>query len=45
MKGLQLVGPDAAYPLGAPFVLSFVADYVDSWTYLALFGTFVAQLT
>jgi uncharacterized membrane protein YoaK (UPF0700 family) len=45
MKGLQLVGPDAAYPLGAPFVLSFVAGYVDSWTYLALFGTFVAQLT
>jgi hypothetical protein len=45
VNGFQLVGPDAAYPLRAPFVLSFVAGYVDSWTYLALFGTFVAQLT
>ena len=45
MNGFQLVEPDAAYPLRAPFVLSFVAGYVDSWTYLALFGTFVAQLT
>ena len=45
MNGFQLVGPDAVYPLRAPFVLSFVAGYVDSWSYLALFGTFVAQLT
>jgi len=29
----------------APVLLSFVAGYVDSCTYLALFGAFVAQLT
>jgi uncharacterized membrane protein YoaK (UPF0700 family) len=28
-----------------PIVLSFVAGYVDSCTYLALFGVFVAQVT
>jgi len=28
-----------------PGLLSFVAGYVDSCTYLALFGAFVAQLT
>lgn len=28
-----------------PFLLSFVAGYVDSFTYLALFGLFAAQVT
>jgi uncharacterized membrane protein YoaK (UPF0700 family) len=28
-----------------PFLLSFVAGYVDSYTYLALFGLFAAQVT
>jgi uncharacterized membrane protein YoaK (UPF0700 family) len=28
-----------------PMLLSFVAGYVDSYTYLALFGLFVAQVT
>ena len=32
-------------PLPVPALLSFVAGYVDSCTYLALFGSFVAQLT
>ena len=32
-------------PLAAPMLLSFVAGYVDSYTYLALFGLFVAQVT
>jgi uncharacterized membrane protein YoaK (UPF0700 family) len=32
-------------PLPVPALLGFVAGYVDSCTYLALFGAFVAQLT
>ena len=32
-------------PRSIPIVLSFVAGYVDSCTYLALFGVFVAQVT
>jgi uncharacterized membrane protein YoaK (UPF0700 family) len=32
-------------PLAAPMLLSFVAGYVDSYTYLALFGLFAAQVT
>jgi uncharacterized membrane protein YoaK (UPF0700 family) len=32
-------------PLAMPVLLSFVAGYVDSYTYLALFGLFVAQVT
>ncbi len=32
-------------PLPIPALLSFVAGYVDSCTYLALFGAYVAQLT
>jgi uncharacterized membrane protein YoaK (UPF0700 family) len=32
-------------PLAAPVLLSFVAGYVDSYTYLALFGLFAAQVT
>jgi uncharacterized membrane protein YoaK (UPF0700 family) len=34
-----------AVPRPIPFVLSFVAGYVDSCTYLGLFGAFVAQVT
>jgi uncharacterized membrane protein YoaK (UPF0700 family) len=32
-------------PKPLPMVLSFVAGYVDSYTYLALFGLFAAQVT
>jgi uncharacterized membrane protein YoaK (UPF0700 family) len=32
-------------PLVVPMLLSFVAGYVDSYTYLALFGLFAAQVT
>jgi uncharacterized membrane protein YoaK (UPF0700 family) len=32
-------------PLVVPSLLSFVAGYVDSYTYLTLFGLFVAQVT
>src|ERR1700749_3868324 len=34
-----------APPRWVPALLSFVAGYVDSYTYLALFGLFVAQVT
>src|SRR5215469_497978 len=36
---------DLAVPNTVPFLLSFVAGYVDSYTYLALFGLFAAQVT
>lgn len=32
-------------PAAMPMLLSFVAGYVDSYTYLALFGLFAAQVT
>jgi uncharacterized membrane protein YoaK (UPF0700 family) len=32
-------------PAAIPMLLSFVAGYVDSYTYLALFGLFAAQVT
>jgi uncharacterized membrane protein YoaK (UPF0700 family) len=32
-------------PLPMPVLLSFVAGYLDSYTYLSLFGLFVAQVT
>jgi uncharacterized membrane protein YoaK (UPF0700 family) len=36
---------DGPLPLSMPVLLSFVAGYVDSYTYLGLFGLFVAQVT
>jgi uncharacterized membrane protein YoaK (UPF0700 family) len=36
---------EAPLPAAVPLLLSFVAGYVDSYTYLALFGLFVAQVT
>ncbi len=36
---------DAPLPKAMPMLLSFVAGYVDSYTYLALFGLFAAQVT
>jgi uncharacterized membrane protein YoaK (UPF0700 family) len=36
---------EAPLPAPMPMLLSFVAGYVDSYTYLALFGLFVAQVT
>src|ERR1700734_4270160 len=32
-------------PKNMPILLCFVAGYVDSYTYLALFGLFAAQVT
>jgi uncharacterized membrane protein YoaK (UPF0700 family) len=37
--------PEAPVPRVVPALLSFVAGYVDLYTYLALFGLFVAQVT
>jgi uncharacterized membrane protein YoaK (UPF0700 family) len=36
---------DESLPRSLPMLLSFVAGYVDSYTYLALFGLFAAQVT
>ena len=36
---------DAPMPLAIPVLLSFVAGYLDSYTYLSLFGLFAAQVT
>jgi uncharacterized membrane protein YoaK (UPF0700 family) len=36
---------EAPLPKTVPMLLSFVAGYVDSYTYLALFGLFAAQVT
>jgi len=38
-------GHEPPLPRWAPAALSFVAGYVDSYTFLALFGLFVAQVT
>ena len=38
-------GARGPLPRWVPAVLSFVAGYVDSYTFLALFGLFVAQVT
>jgi uncharacterized membrane protein YoaK (UPF0700 family) len=37
--------PERALPRWVPSLLSFVAGYVDIYTFLALFGLFVAQVT
>ncbi len=37
--------PEVALPRWVPALLSFVAGYVDIYTFLALFGLFVAQVT
>jgi uncharacterized membrane protein YoaK (UPF0700 family) len=39
------VAREAPPPRWVPALLSFVAGYVDSYTFLALFGLFVAQVT
>jgi uncharacterized membrane protein YoaK (UPF0700 family) len=36
--------PEPSLPKTVPMLLSFVAGYVDSYTYLALFGLFAAQV-
>ena len=36
---------EAPLPKIMPILLCFVAGYVDSYTYLALFGLFAAQVT
>jgi uncharacterized membrane protein YoaK (UPF0700 family) len=36
---------DPPAPLAMPVLLSFVAGYLDSYTYLSLFGLFAAQVT
>jgi uncharacterized membrane protein YoaK (UPF0700 family) len=38
-------GQDEPLPKAMAMLLSFVAGYVDSYTYLALFGLFAAQVT
>jgi uncharacterized membrane protein YoaK (UPF0700 family) len=44
---MSQISPTREEPLPAsmPMLLSFIAGYVDSYTYLALFGLFVAQVT
>src|SRR5277367_6187105 len=37
--------PEVPVPRLVPALLSFVAGYVDIYTFLALFGLFVAQVT
>ena len=44
MSEISLHG-EAPLPKIMPMLLSFVAGYVDSYTYLALFGLFAAQVT
>jgi uncharacterized membrane protein YoaK (UPF0700 family) len=45
MTEATLRGEERPLPLSMPVLLSFVAGYVDSYTYLGLFGLFVAQVT
>jgi len=37
--------PELPLPRSVPALLSFVAGYIDIYTFLALFGLFVAQVT
>jgi len=41
----EIAQREAPLPKAMPMLLSFVAGYVDSYTYLALFGLFAAQVT
>src|SRR5436189_5742887 len=41
----DLPAPLPPVPLPIPVLLSFVAGYLDSYTYLSLFGLFAAQVT
>jgi uncharacterized membrane protein YoaK (UPF0700 family) len=43
MTDIAKAGPEASPPKLLPMLLSFVAGYVDSCTYLARFGLFVAH--
>ena len=45
MTEATLRGDERPLPRAMPVLLSFVAGYVDSFTYLGLFGLFVAQVT
>jgi Protein of unknown function (DUF1275) len=45
MTEATLRGEEQPLPLSMPVLLSFVAGYIDSYTYLGLFGLFVAQVT
>jgi uncharacterized membrane protein YoaK (UPF0700 family) len=45
MTDIAKAASEASPPKLLPMLLSFVAGYVDSYTYLALFGLFVAQVT
>jgi uncharacterized membrane protein YoaK (UPF0700 family) len=45
MTEIARAAPEPAPPTLLPMLLSFVAGYVDSYTYLALFRLFAAQVT
>ncbi len=45
MTEVRLHRDEGPLPVSLPVLLSFVAGYVDSYTYLALFGLFAAQVT